>query len=285
MTGKSTPTYRQHLPRHQRYLRLAGASLTAALLTLTACGGSSSSDAVGSDPGNNNGGGNPPDREQLSITAPAQTKLDIKTVSEQTVRYGNEARRQTVRSDIRANISLERTQDTFILNAVNELRSLTPDFTGMRNLRLFGSRTDLNERGEALRFEKQNGDIYDILALEAFSLPAFYLSVPATPVGVGDSWTVTNQLPSLTGTLTTTVEAMDADSITVKKELAIGTDSRQRFAVSTEMRGVYARPSLLMRSAEITLNIRFEDEFIINGEAQTLTEERVFTQTIREASE
>jgi len=182
---------------------------------------------------------------------------------------------------MKVDVTLLGAEDEFKLNVIPELQSLSPESLGLSSLELFRAEYNLNLQGERRKLTQQR-DIYDVLSLDAFSLPALNLSVPATPVGVGASWTEINTQSLVNSTTSTTVNAIDDDTITVSKLINVGTDEQQRYTVSASMEAIYSLPSLLMKSADIALSIRFEDDLYVNGILQPVVDTRTYTQTVRE---
>ncbi len=251
-------------------------------LSLVACGGSSDtvsenqpdeSDSVGSEP-----------RVLLSLSAPASVNLSVNTVSEQTVVAAGESQSRNVQSAVSVAISLTKNDEEFRLNAIPELLSLLPEDLELTDIPLFNIKDSLNLQGQKKRFEPQR-DIYDVLTLDAFSFPAFNLSVPQFEVGNGASWTERNSFDLLNSTSVTTINAISDSAVSVTKVIDVGTDSEQRYKVIGTMDAIYTLPSLLMQSADITLSIRFEDELYINGIRQSVVDTRSYTQTIREIAQ
>jgi hypothetical protein len=249
---------------------------------LAACGGSSNNDATDATGSVDSQGLEP--RIQLSLTAPAQVSLDITTVSEQSVTVGGVLQQQEISSDITVDVSLEQNGNDFQLRALSFNNGVSPDNLELSNLSLFRIIDTLNSRGEKTRFN-QRRDLYDVLSLDVFSYPAFNLSVPSTPVGVGASWSEQNELPTVIATTRTSVDEININSISVNKLITTGSDEQDRYTVSGSMAATYALPSLLLQAADINVAVRFEDELYINGVLQTVVDDRTFTQTIREAAE
>ena len=239
------------------------------VLGLTACGGGSSeetpleptplepTEAITPTEQSNSAGSAP--RMLLAMSAPARTRLDVVTVSEQAVDVAGNTQLQTVSSTIAVDVTLDGSSDEFQLNAIPDLQTLTPDTLGLSSLTQFRVEQKLNGRGVRIETSQQR-DIYDELTLDAFTLPPFNLSVPSTAVGVGATWTEVNSQPLLNSTTTTTLQAIDGDSITVSKQIDVGNDDQERYTINASMEAVYSLSSLLMKSADITLSLRFEDE-------------------------
>jgi len=222
-------------------------------------------------------------RMLLAIAAPARTRLDIVTVSEQAVDVAGTTQLQTISSTIVVDVTLDGASNEFQLNAIPDLQTLLPDTLELSSLAQFRVEERIDGRGVRIETSQQR-DIYDELTLDAFTLPPFNLSVPSTPVGVGAFWTETNSQPLLDSTTTTTLQAIDGDSITVSKQIDVGNDDQQRYTVNASMEAVYSLSSLLMKSADIALTLRYEDELYVNGLLQPVIDKRTYTQTVREAS-
>lgn len=252
-------------------------------LSLVACGGGSSDTAIDNQTDESNSVGSEP-RVLLKLTGPASVNLSVNTMSDQTIVAAGESQSQNIQSAVSVAVSLARIDDEFRLTAIPELLSLLPEDLELSDLPLFKVKDTLNLQGQKMKFEPQR-DIYDVLILDALNLPAFNLSVPEYAVGNGASWTERNSFDLLNSTTVTTITAINDSSVTVTKEIDVGTDSEQRYTVSGTMDAVYTLPSLLMQSADITLSVRFEDELYINGIRQSVVDTRTFNQTIREIAQ
>ena len=258
-------------------------------LGLSACGGGSSNETaseqieeISPDEESDSAGSVP--RVLLAINSPARTRLDIVTVSEQAVTVTGSTQLQTVSSTMAVDVTLDGSSDEFQLNAIPDLQTLMPETLELSSLTQFRVEQRLNSRGVRIESTQQR-DIYDELTLDAFTLPPFSLSVPSTPVGVGAIWTERNSQPLLDSTTTTTLQAINGDSITVSKQIEVGNDDQGRYTVEASMEADYSLSSLLMKSADITLTVRFEDELYVNGVLQPVIDNRTYTQTIREVSQ
>ena len=252
-------------------------------LALVACGGGSSDTVTDTQPDESDNGGSEP-RMLLKLSAPASVNLSVNTVSDQTVVAAGESQSQNIQSSVSVAVSLTKNEDEFRLNAIPELNSLLPEDLELSDIPLFKVKDTLNLQGQKTQFEPER-DIYDVLTLDALSLPAFNLSVPEFEVGNGASWTERNSFDLLNSTSLTTVNAISDSAVSVTKVIDVGTDSEERYTVSGTMDATYALPSLLMTSADISLSVRFEDELYINGIRQSVVDTRSYTQTIREIAQ
>lgn len=251
----------------------------AVVVSLSACGGSSSG-----------GGSSGPDEEsgtdarvRLALNAPARQRLDVTTTSTQRVTVDGETRERTVVTGIDVDAILSERGESFRLDVLRELRSFSPEASRPPAFELARTSTLFNANGEALEFDDEVS-IFDALALDAYHVVALTLSHPGTPVGVGDTWTERNALPSIRSTVVTRVEALDDRSITVSKRIDAGADSRERYSVTGEMTAVYALSSMLLRSADISLTVRYTDTLYVNGAPRSFEDSSIFSQAIREAS-
>jgi hypothetical protein len=242
-------------------------------LFLSSCGGGGSTqeERVGS-------GGTP---VQLAISAPARQRLTVTTTSNKSVKVGDQTRESTVTTGINVDARMTQRGDQFQLDVLREIKSYSPEASRPTDLQLTRLSTMFNANGTALEFDN-DVTIYDVLALDGFHIVALTLSHPGTPVSVGDTWTERSALPSMNTAVVTRVEGLDDQSITVSKRIDPISDANGRYSVSAEMSAVYALNSLLLRSADITLTLRYEDSLYINGEKHSIVDGSTFTQTIRE---
>lgn len=251
-------------------------------VALTACGGGSSGSTGGEQGSNASNGAEP--RFHLALTAPAQTQLNVTTASEQRVLQGGETNTQSITSSMLLDVSLEQAGDGFRIEVIPELLSVSPEELQLSGIELPRMSDNLNALGERTAV-RDSRTIVDVLALDTFSVAALSLSYPGTAVGVGASWTNHNDLPLINSSTVTTVDEINSSAISVTQVIDTGSDPEQRYSINGNMTAVYALPSLLMTSADISLSVRFEDELYINGVLQTLIDTTTFSQTIREVAE
>ena len=245
-------------------------------------GGASGSSSEGPDPGTqveSSAGAAP--RVVLGIAAPARTRLRAITESEQAVTVAGTTQERAVTSTVALDVVLEPDGESYRLDVLPELEGFEPSDIGYEALAPFPVRDELDERGERSRFDPRR-DIHDALALDAFSLPALALSVPATAVGDGAVWTETVRLPLVTVVTRTTLEDLDDSTVTVDKRISVGSDERRRYRISGIVSAAYSRRSLLVESADIELSLRFEDELYVNGRLERVVDSRSYRQSLRE---
>lgn len=251
-------------------------------LILTACGGGSS-EPTGGDPNSSDSMGTEP-RIQLQLTTPAQARLVVSTVSEQNVSVNEETSSRSISTVINVDAVLKIAGEVFQLDTIRELESFSPDELRPLNLELARITGKYNINGQSLGYDQEQ-NLFDVLVLDSFSLPQLTLSHPQTPIGVGAKWTDRNSTQSINSTIVTQVDALTSSSISVSKTIDTGSDDQNRYVVAGTMSAVYSLPSLLLKSADINIAIRFEDQLYINGVLQPVVDNSTFVQTIREAVE
>lgn len=251
-------------------------------LTLGSCGGGSSTPTGGGSGDTDSMGSEP--RVLLELTSPAQTRLAVSTLSEQNVTVNDVTSTRLISTVMNVDAALTNTGDVFQLDAIRELASFSPEDLRPLNLELTRITGKYNNHGQSLGYQSI-ANLVDVLALDSFSLPQLTLSHPQTPVGLGAKWTERNSTPSINSTIVTQIDALTTSTISVSKTIDTGTDEQNRYVVTGTMSAIYALPSLLLKSADINVTIRFEDQLYINGVLQSMVDNSTFSQTIREASE
>jgi len=249
---------------------------------LTACGGGSSGSAEEDSDDTDLTGMEP--RIQLQLAAAAQTRLVVSTVSEQNVTVDEESSARSISTVMNVDAVLTRNGETFQLDATRELASFSPDDLRPLNFELARITGKYNIYGQNLGYDPDES-IFDVLALDSFSIPALTFSHPETPVGVGAKWIERNSTQLINSTIVTQVNALTNNTISVSKSINTGSDEQNRYVVTGTMSAVYSLPSLLLKSADIDIAIRFEDQLYINGVLQQVVDNSNFMQTIREAAE
>lgn len=202
----------------------------------------------------------------------------------QNVSVGEQSSNQTITTVMNVDTLLTRSGDIFELNVLRELVSLSPEDLRIEDIELTRLTTKITTNGESLSFDSDT-TIFDVLGLDSYFLPALVLSSPDKALGIGASWSDRNSLPSVQSTAVTTIDDISNNIVSVSKSIAAGSDSQNRFNITGTMSAEYSLGSMLLKSADIRITIRYEDLLYINGVRQSMVDDSMFTQVIREVLE